>query len=181
MHHMRRGTCTHMTECHCRGFSCAAIFPLFWMSRWLVGGSTQCRLWYGGISTVASGVPKGAHRNTNVSGEARYLTGTALRPFRETRCETVMRVLCYCNHGSAFCLPGMVVLQFASFYSLCNCVSDINNERRIMPTQISNASSPLIPDHQDGRGPPVSQSWSRTPEAAAGAALHSSISQRPLH
>ena len=100
--HMYCGTCTHMTEPHCRGPSPAAILFLSWMSRWVVAGSTKCRQWYGSLVRAASGIPKGAYRKTNGSGAATFLTGTALRPFRETR---------YDYTSPSILTPSMVLLS----------------------------------------------------------------------
>ncbi|CAL5225951.1 g8750 [Coccomyxa viridis] len=55
------------------------------MSRLLSGGSTQCRSWCGRIVGAALGITKGIRHKSDSLGKASFLSGTALRPFRETR------------------------------------------------------------------------------------------------
>ena len=179
---MRPGTCTHMTGCDCRGSSSAAFIPS-------LNVSLACRRKHALQAVVrrdsqgSFGDSEGASSQNLCSGEARFLTGTALRPFRETRYSILMYPLLLhpWSYYRFLASAGMAVLHLMSFFSLYSCLSGVQTDRYCVPTQTSDASSPLIPDYQDGRGPPVSQSWSCTPEAAAGAALHSSISQRAVH
>ena len=148
------------------------------MSRLLSGGSTQCRRWCGRIVGAALGITKGIRHKSDSLGKASFLSGTALRPFRETRYDMQKFSL-----GSA-----VIPLRFHACLCTCGCpAAHVGLQDSIIvphgsisadnfvSIQTFSTRAAFLPDHQNGRGSSVSQSWSCTPKAAHGAALHSPV------